>query len=485
MKYDQVYTFLIQKLERELPPYLTYHSHVHTKDVIRVADFISQSEKLTLHDMQLLKTAALFHDAGFLEAYHNHEEASCTIARRLLPQFDYTTEEIDEICKLIMITRLPQKPTNTLEKILCDADMFYIGTDAYFDTAEKLHKEFKVMGIVKSSEEWHTMQIEFLESQGFFTQAAMEAYNSKKAENLNLLKNPISGKKPSRTNISKLMQDSFLIILGVIIAGFALKGFLVPNNFFDGGVTGISLLLHELYHFNLAYTIVLANLPLLIVSYFLVSRTFAIKTFVTVFLLGICLLYFPYITVTSDKLLISIFGGFFLGLGTGLTMRAGCALDGVEVLALYTLKKSSFTISEIILGINVLIFAIAAFKFGLETSLYSILTYFTASRTIDYVIEGIEAYTGVTIISGNSERIKHRLVNELGRGITVYKGERGYLPGKFEISSDCDIIFTVITRLELRRLKNLVYDTDPKAFVFANTIKEASGGIIKRRSREH
>jgi uncharacterized membrane-anchored protein YitT (DUF2179 family) len=202
-------------------------------------------------------------------------------------------------------------------------------------------------------------------------------------------------------------------------------------------------------------------------------------------LFGICLLSFPYPPITHDKLLISIFGGFFLGVGTGLTMRAGCALDGIEVLALFTLKRTSFTITEIILGINVLIFVIAAFKFGLETSLYSILTYFTASRTIDYVIEGIEAYTGVTIISAESELIKHRLVNELGRGITVYKGERGYLPGKFEVSSDVDIIFTVVTRLELRKLKNLVYEVDPKAFVFANTIKEASGGVVKRRHAEH
>jgi uncharacterized membrane-anchored protein YitT (DUF2179 family) len=109
------------------------------------------------------------------------------------------------------------------------------------------------------------------------------------------------------------------------------------------------------------------------------------------------------------------------------------------------------------------------------------LTYFTASKTIDYVVEGIEAYTGVTIISGKSEIIKSRLVNELGRGITVYKGERGFLPGKFEMYNDCDIIFTIITRLELRKLKNLVIEVDPNAFIFANTIKEASGGIIKRR----
>jgi uncharacterized membrane-anchored protein YitT (DUF2179 family) len=163
-------------------------------------------------------------------------------------------------------------------------------------------------------------------------------------------------------------------------------------------------------------------------------------------------------------------------------MRAGCALDGVEILAMFTLKRTSFTITEIILGINVMIFVIAAFNFGVETALYSILTYFTASKTVDYVIEGIEAYTGVTIISGQSEIMKERLVNQLGRGITVYKGERGFLPGHFSESSDCDIIFTVVTRLEMRKLKNLVAETDPKAFVFASTIKEASGGILRRRS---
>jgi uncharacterized membrane-anchored protein YitT (DUF2179 family) len=164
-------------------------------------------------------------------------------------------------------------------------------------------------------------------------------------------------------------------------------------------------------------------------------------------------------------------------------MRAGAALDGIEVLALYTLKRTSFTITEIILGINILIFSIAAFKFGIQTSLYSVLTYFAATSTINYVVEGLQAYTGVTIISGKSEEIKYQIVNNLGRGITVYKGERGFLPGKFDISSECDIIFTVVTRLEMRKLKNLVYDVDAAAFVFASTIKEASGGIIKRKQR--
>lgn len=181
------------------------------------------------------------------------------------------------------------------------------------------------------------------------------------------------------------------------------------------------------------------------------------------------------------SIIVAVFGGAFLGIGIGLVMRAGAALDGIEVLVFYTMKRTSFTITEIVLGINIIIFSVAALKFGIETSLYSVLTYFAATKTIDYVVEGIQAYTGMTIISAKSEEIKHQLVNNLGRGITVYKGERGFLPWKFDVSADCDIIYTVVMRLEMRKLKNLIYEIDSEAFVFANTIKEASGGIIKSR----
>ena len=172
-----------------------------------------------------------------------------------------------------------------------------------------------------------------------------------------------------------------------------------------------------------------------------------------------------------------------MGIGIGLSMRGGCALDGIEILALYTGKRSSFRISEIILGINVVIFLVAAIYLTLETAFYSMLTYFVASKMIDFVVEGLEEYTGVTIISAKSEDIKERLVMQLGRGITVYKGERGFLKDSFDISHPVDIIFTVITRLEVRRLKDLVHDTDPKAFIFTSTIKEAAGGVLKRRAK--
>ncbi len=275
------------------------------------------------------------------------------------------------------------------------------------------------------------------------------------------------------------VQDILYTITGTLVSGFALKSFLVPNDFLDGGVTGVSLLIHDLYHVNIAWLIVLMNIPFIIAGAYHVNRKFAIKTFACVVGLGICLAFIPYPVVTSDKLLVSLFGGFFLGIGIGLAMRGGCAIDGIEVLALYTLKRSSFTISEIILGLNVIIFLIAALKLGLETALYSMLTYYAASRTIDYVIEGLEEYTGITIISGKSEIIKEQLVMRMGKGITIYKGERGFMKGSFEHSEPCDIVFTVITRLEVRRLKNLVHSIDPAAFIITNTIKEVAGGVLK------
>lgn len=485
MQYEQAYSFLINKLEKELPAWLTYHNAEHTKNVIASAEYLARTENVAGEDLLLLRTAALFHDAGFLENHNKHEEISCRLAKKYLPEYDYNTGQIDAICQMIMATKLPQTPTSELGKFLCDADLFYLGTEKYEATAERMYAEFKKTGFVKTKAEWLIKQADFLSTHTYFTQTAKRDGDPHKQIVLQEIKTSIKANHTQLHTASpaETIQDACFIVFGVVIASFALKDFLVPNHFFDGGVTGISLLVHEFYHFNLGIVIVLFNLPLVIISYFSVGKSFALKTFVSVILLGVCLVLIPDYAVTSDKLLISIFGGVFLGIGIGLVMRAGAALDGIEVLALYTLKKTSFTITEIILGINIVIFTIAAMEVGVTNALYSILTYFAATRSIDYVVEGLQAYTGVTIISAESETIKYELVNKLGRGITVYKGQRGFLPGNFEVSADCDIIFTVISRLEIRKLKNLVYDVDPKAFVFASTIKEASGGIIKRRHK--
>jgi uncharacterized membrane-anchored protein YitT (DUF2179 family)/HD superfamily phosphodiesterase len=481
MRFEEVRIFFLTKLQNELPVNLSYHNTQHTLDVLSTSEELASTENISGEDLLILKTAALFHDAGFINVYEGHEEISCQLAKTILPDYGYSPENIKEVCLLIKATKLPQLPHDKKAKILCDADLYYLGTADYKESAENLYQEMHSQGTVKNRTEWIERQAHFMEEHHYFTQSAIDMLSQGQLQNLISLKSELQSAHSVTGHQKFYLSDLILMISGVILAAFALKGFLVPNNFFDGGITGISLLIHEIYHFNLAYVIVIANLPFILMGLYTINQHFAWKTLICIIMLGTCLYYIPYTIITSDKLLVSIFGGFFLGTGIGLTMRAGCAVDGIEVLALYTWRRTSFTISEIILALNVIIFSIAAFRFGIQTALYSMLTYFTATKTIDYVVEGIEAYTGVTIISGKSEMVKNRLVNELGRGITIYKGERGFLPGKFHVHNDVDIIFTVITRLELRKLKNLVTEIDPQAFVFAHTIKEASGGIMKRR----
>jgi uncharacterized membrane-anchored protein YitT (DUF2179 family)/HD superfamily phosphodiesterase len=485
MKYRELYISVIEKLQVGLSANYSYHNDKHTISVVENAKFLAQKEGLNELDTTILLTAAVLHDVGFLIGRNNHELNATKWAKEMLPNFGYTNAEIDTICVLIMETKTPQRPTTTIAKILCDADLLYLGTDQYEQEAAKLFVELKKNNLIKTAREWEIRQIDFLSQHQFFTRTAKELGESKKQQHLEKLHQTVKGTIAATHKIQwwEKIKDYILIILGVTMAGFALKGFLVPNHFFDGGITGISLLLHEIYHFNLALTILMLNIPLIIVGYYTVGKIFATRTILSVLLLGISLWLLPTPMMTNDKLLISIFGGVFLGVGIGLVMRSGAALDSIEVLALYTLKRTSFSITEIILAINVIIFLIAAIEFGIETSLYSILTYFAASRSIDYIIEGLQAYTGVTIISSKSEELKFQLVNKLGRGITVYKGERGFLPGQFDVSQDCDIIFTVISRLEMRKLNSLVHEIDPKAFVFANTIKEASGGLIRRKHK--
>lgn len=281
-------------------------------------------------------------------------------------------------------------------------------------------------------------------------------------------------------------KEMIFAIFGILSFSFALKGLLIPNHFFDGGVTGISLLIHETHQINISILLLLGNIPFVILGARQLGKGFAIRTSIALILLGICLNAINFPIITHDKLLVSVFGGFFIGLGIGLGMHAGTALDGIEILASYTWKKLGFTLSEIILGLNTIIFLIAAIFFGLETAFYSMLTYFIASRTIDYVVEGIEEYTGITIVSaGKSDEIKTFLVETLEKGITIYKGERGFMKGKLQESVNCDIIYLIVTRLEVHKIKRLISAIDDKAFFFTASIKETTGGILKARSGRH
>jgi uncharacterized membrane-anchored protein YitT (DUF2179 family) len=283
----------------------------------------------------------------------------------------------------------------------------------------------------------------------------------------------------------EILRPSTLIytVLGVLFAGIALKGFMIPNHFLDGGVTGISIILHEAFHINISLLLLVINLPFILAGYRKLGITFAIQSIISILLLSVFLIYADIPKVTDDKILISIFGGFLIGLGTGLIIKTGGIIDGMEVVADYTNKKYGLTTSEIILFINSILFLVAAIYFGIESAMYSILTYFTATKTVDYVVDGFEEYTALTIISREYEMVKSIIVNDFGKAISVYKGERGYLPGSFDIKTDCDIVMTVVTRLQLHRLKNAIAEADPTAFFYVQSIKEVRGGLVKKTKK--
>lgn len=276
------------------------------------------------------------------------------------------------------------------------------------------------------------------------------------------------------------LKSTFLIIIGIISAGFGLEGFLIPNSFIDGGVTGISLLVLELTGYSLSILLIVINLPFIILGAFQISRQFAIKSILAIMGLALAAHFIPYPVVTSDKLLIAVFGGFFLGAGIGLAMRGGAVLDGTEVLAIYISKKTGLTIGDVILIFNILIFSFGAYILSVEIALYAILTYLAASKTVDFVIEGVEEYTGVTIISPKTDEVRFMIIEKLGRGVTIYNGKGGYAK-EGEPLKDTQILFTVITRLEIAKLQSEIHKIDPGAFIVMNSLKDTKGGMVKKR----
>ena len=264
-------------------------------------------------------------------------------------------------------------------------------------------------------------------------------------------------------------------MIAVLSAGLGVKGFLLPSHFIDGGVTGVSMLISELSRISLPLLILLINAPFIIIGYRQIGKIFALKSALAIGGLALCIAFLPYPVATHDKLLAAVFGGFFLGAGVGLSIRAGGVLDGTEVMALLLSKKMGTTVGDIILLLNIIIFSIAAVFLGLEPALYSILTYFSASKTIDFLIHGIEEYNGITIVSARSDEIKALILDELGRGVTVYKGMGGLT------NEEQDILFCVVTRLEIPKVKNAVKEIDESAFITIHRITDARGGVMKKQ----
>ena len=278
------------------------------------------------------------------------------------------------------------------------------------------------------------------------------------------------------------LKNALFIIAGVFSAAFGLKAFLLSSHFIDGGVTGVSMLLAAAFNLPLSILILVINLPFIALGYNQLGRRFALRSALGIGGLALVLAVVPFPDVTRDLLLTAVFGGVFIGAGIGLAMRGGAVLDGTEIAALLVSRfMVLLKVSDLILLLNVVIFGVAVLVLGTEPALYSMLTYFAAARVLEFVLNGIEQYTGVTIVSEHSEAVRKVITEKLGRGVTMYQGKSGY--GKRgEQGIERDIVFTVVTRLELPALRTAVQEVDPNAFIVQYRIDDAQGGIIKKRA---
>ena len=280
--------------------------------------------------------------------------------------------------------------------------------------------------------------------------------------------------------VARATRSTILIILGILSAAFGLKGFLLSSHFIDGGVTGVSMLLSNVLGWPLALLIPVINVPFIIVAYRQIGRVFAVRSVLAILGLSLCLAFVRFPDVTPDKLLTAVFGGFFIGGGIGLAIRGGAVLDGTEIAALLISKSSHLLkVGDVILILNVVIFSLAAFFLGIDSALYSMLTYFAASKTVDFLIHGVEEHTAIIIVSENSEPIRQGIIQRLQRGVTVFKGKGGLT------NQDQDILYCVVTRLEIGRVKSVVQDFDEGAFVVVHGLADAEGGVVKRHVHSH
>jgi uncharacterized membrane-anchored protein YitT (DUF2179 family) len=274
---------------------------------------------------------------------------------------------------------------------------------------------------------------------------------------------------------SHALLHAVLIVAGILSAGMGIHGFLLSSNFIDGGVTGVSMLVSKVTGTSLSIWIAIVNLPFIALGYRQIGGAFALRSAAAIGGLSVALAMIHFPDVTPDRLLSAVFGGFFLGAGIGLAVRGGAVLDGTEIAALLISKRSHLLkVGDVILLFNVVLFLAAMSLLGVEEALYSILTYVTAARTLDFVIHGIEEYTAITIVSRFSGEIAARIMAHLGRGVTVYKGRGGL---SYE---DQEILYCVVTRLEIGKVKAIVHGLDPGAFVTSHPLSGVDGGMVKR-----
>jgi uncharacterized membrane-anchored protein YitT (DUF2179 family) len=271
------------------------------------------------------------------------------------------------------------------------------------------------------------------------------------------------------------LLNALLISFGVLSAGMGLKGFLLSSHFIDGGVTGVSMLLAKTTSLPLSIWLPLVNIPFIALAYRSLGLAFAVRSALAIAGLSLALFAIPYPDVTQDLLLTAVFGGFFIGAGIGLAIRGGAVLDGTEIAALIISKRSHLVkVGDVILASNIILFLVAMAVLGIDSALYSILTYLTAARTLNFVIYGLEEFTAVTIVSSESVTIQKQITESLGRGMTVLRGYGG------KSGEDQEIIYCVVTRLEVGRVKEITLTADRQAFITIHSLADTFGGTVKR-----
>jgi uncharacterized membrane-anchored protein YitT (DUF2179 family) len=277
--------------------------------------------------------------------------------------------------------------------------------------------------------------------------------------------------------VRRELKNALLITLGIFAAGMGIKGFLLSSSFIDGGVTGVCMLLATVTGVSLSVLLPLVNLPFVLVGYRQIGPAFAARSIIAITGLAVTLEVVPYPDVTPDLVLTAVFGGFFLGAGIGFAVRGDAVLDGTEIAALLISKQTDLLkVGDVILGFNVVLFLVAMSLLGIDAALYSILTYLAAAKTLDFVLYGIDEYTAITIMSDLNATIREKIVHDLGRGVTIYKGYGGMT------GAEQDILYCVVTRLEIGKVRAIVRDLDERAFIVFHPLAGAEGGVVKSRS---
>lgn len=277
------------------------------------------------------------------------------------------------------------------------------------------------------------------------------------------------------TKVINQIVKLFFLAIGAFIAGFALEGFLIPNNMIDGGIVGISIMTSYITKANLGILILCINAPFIFLALKKLGKVFVAQTLFAIAMLGVSVNVFHNHIATNDILLATVFGGVVLGIGVGTVLRHNAAMDGTEIISIRLSKKIGYSIGEIIMFINIFIYTAAGFLYGWDRAMYSVLVYVITYRVIDIVIEGVNEAKSVTIISDKAEKIGNQLIKQLDIGVTYMKGRGGYS------NVEKEIIYCVVSRLELTKLKELVQQTDKKAFLAVETVHEVEGVRIKEK----